>query len=309
MNLFRFKPTLIMAAALSSKNFASSALVTNRSIPTKEYDLVVIGGGSAGLTAAKFAATFDKSAVIVEKAKLGGDCTWTGCVPSKALIASANVAHTARNAANYGINTGNVDINWKAIKDRINARQEHIYEEDDSPSAMEALGIDTIEGSAQFKSSKIISVKSSDGHDTEIIAKEGVVIATGASPILPDIEGLKSVKFVTYENIFTIDELPKRMTVVGGGPIGSELSQAFSRLGVDVTIIATQLLPKEDVEVSKIIEQVFENEKINIVKGRLSHVTPSGSNHKATVTTNKGEEIDVVGDLLLIATGRCVTLK
>lgn len=274
------------------------------STKVKHYDLVVIGGGSAGLTAAKFAATFDKSVVIVEKARLGGDCTWTGCVPSKTLIACAGAAHNARNAAKYGISVGDVMVDWKAVKEQIKSTQEYIYEEDDSPEAMKALGIDTIEGNAEFKSSNTLKVESSHEGVIEVHAKDGIVIATGASPLLPLIEGMNGIKYHTYESIFEIDELPKRMTIVGAGPIGSELAQAFSRLGVSVTLVASRMLPKEDDEVSTIMEQVFINEGIKFVKGRCIRVDPSSDGHVATVVTDNGEKSMVDGDLFLAASGR-----
>jgi len=207
------------------------------------YDLVVIGGGSAGLTAAKFATTFGKSAVIIEKAKLGGDCTWTGCVPSKALLKSASIAHAARTANKYGVKiAGEVTTDMKEVMERVKSIQEHIYEEDDSIEVMKGLGVDTIEGSAFFDAANVLKVTDAGGKVTEVYAKEGVVIASGAKPIKPDkfIDGLDSVKYITYEEVFDLDYLPKKMTIVGGGPIGCELAQAFARLGSQVTQIASR---------------------------------------------------------------------
>jgi pyruvate/2-oxoglutarate dehydrogenase complex dihydrolipoamide dehydrogenase (E3) component len=217
------------------------------------YDVVIIGGGSAGLTAAKVASTFGKSSVIVEQARMGGDCTWTGCVPSKSLIAASKAAHTIRSAKDKfgGVSSASgsePEIDMKAIKERIQQKIQHIYDEDDSPKAMKKLGIDTIVGKrATFVDTKTLSLSSVvDGDSsstTTLTANMGIVIATGASPIQPSddaIEGLSKVPFLTYEQIFDLEEIPKRMTIIGGGPIGCELAQAFCRLGSTVTQVSSR---------------------------------------------------------------------
>ena len=132
----------------------------------KTYDLVIIGGGAAGLTAAKLAATFDKSAVIIEQARMGGDCTWTGCVPSKSLVASAKVAHFARNAEKYGVTADNVRVDMKAVKKRIFDNIQRIHDEDDSPEAMAKLGIDTLVGRAILKSPSLLEVTMEGSSET-----------------------------------------------------------------------------------------------------------------------------------------------
>ena len=227
------------------KYYLFEAEYTMKTANAFSYDLVVIGGGSAGLTAAKFAATFGKSAVIIEQAKLGGDCTWTGCVPSKALLKSASVAKNVRMASEFGINVNNavdMSVDMKAIKERIKSIQTHIYEEDDSKEVLLKLGVDTIEGKAFFEDRKSVKVTSSDGTVQHVHANDGIIIATGAGPKIPSnqIPGLETIRYITYEEVFDLDVLPERMTVVGGGPIGSELSQAFARLGSKVTQIAPQ---------------------------------------------------------------------
>lgn len=207
---------------------------------TKTYDVVIIGGGSAGLTAAKVASTFGRSTVIIEEAKMGGDCTWTGCVPSKSLIAAAKAAHTITTAqAKFGgVNAAAASVDMKWIKKRIFEKIQHIHDEDDSAEAMAKLGIDTIVGKrATFVDKKTLSLSNGE----TLKAKMGIIVATGASPIEPSddlILGLSSVPFLTYEQIFELEEMPKRLTVVGGGPIGCELSQAFARLGAKVTQVA-----------------------------------------------------------------------
>jgi len=308
---------LTVPAPISALSSISTSTSNNNN---NTYDLVVIGGGSAGLTAAKFAATFQKSVVIVDAAgRLGGDCTWTGCVPSKTLLSCAKAAFMVKNAKKYGVVTGSsedVRVDWEAIKERIRATQEHIYEEDDSPEVMKSLGIDTILGKAEFQSSNSIQVALTDNDDNsnenkivQVHAKDGIVIATGASPKEPVLDGssssLEGIHYVTYEDVFELDKLPKTMTVVGGGPIGCELAQAFSRFGIDVTIIAEQLLPRNEPEVSSTLEEVFTKEGIRIVKGRIGvediAVAPGkeGGHHVINVNNN-----NIEGELLLLAVGR-----
>jgi len=282
------------------------------------YDMIVIGGGSAGLTAAKLAATFGKSVVIVEEERMGGDCTWTGCVPSKAIIKSAEVAHYVRNAKKYGVDTGKddsteVQVDMKAVKDRVGAIIDRIYKEDDSPEAMKKLGVDTLSGRATFDTANTLKIGSKDGEVIATLeAKEGIVIATGAKPRRPTncIPGLEDVNYITYEEVFDLDVLPKKMTVVGGGPIGCELAQTFARLGSDVTQIAKTLVPQEEPEASRILEEVFKAEGINIVKGSASSVEVDGeSGHIATCTLSDGTTTTVKGDVLLVATGRSPNVK
>lgn len=276
-----------------------------------EYDLLVIGGGSAGLTAAKFAATFGKSVAIIENAKLGGDCTWYGCIPSKSLIASSKAAHAVQNASKFGINTNNnnnnISVDMKAVKQRIQNNMEQIYEEDDSPEAMNKLGIDTIFGTATFQDTNIIRVDDANTSST-ICAKDGVLICTGASPKTPNIPGLidgdESINYITYENAFDMEEIPELMTVIGGGPIGVELAQAYSRLGSKVTIIANTLLPREEPEVGECLQRVFEKEGIRVVNSKLSNVQSQNKEEKKEhlATCQNGET--VTGDLMLLALGR-----
>ena len=198
--------------------FAIPALSLMASKPvTNSYDLVVIGGGSAGLTAAKFSRTFGKSVVIIEKERMGGDCTWTGCIPSKSLLASAKAAQAVRKAADFGVEIeGKVTVNMKTVAQRLKRNIQHIYEEDDSPEAMQALGIDVISGSASFLEPKCIEVTGTDGERKSVYANDGVLIATGARPKLPldSIEGLESIHYMTYEEIFGLEEVPAKVTVV-----------------------------------------------------------------------------------------------
>ena len=215
----------------------------------------------------------------------------------------------------------------KLVKQQIKSKIEQIYEEDDSPQAMKKLGIDTIQGTAKFDNERTITVTTTDKETgtatatatattTTLHANCGVLICTGASPMKPtNIAGLESVEYITYENAFDIDELPKTMTVVGAGPIGCEIGQAYSRLGVKVTLIANnQILPREESEAGECLQRVFENEGIRVINSRLTHVEKQsndnidnddhghGHGHGHIASCQNGENVS--GDILLLALGR-----
>lgn len=193
----------------------------------------------------------------------------------------------------------------KAIKSRVQSNIRHIYEEDDSPEAMKKLGIDTIVGSAKFIEENVIEVTYDNNGEssvcTRINANYGVLICTGASPKIPSIPGLDTIKYLTYEHAFDMDEVPTSLTVVGGGPIGVELAQAYSRLGAKVTVIAETLLPREESEAGEALQRVFESEGITIVRSRLSSVQAKDSSSHIASCQN-GETVD--GEMLLLAAGR-----
>eukprot|EP00559_Dactyliosolen_fragilissimus_P003498 CAMPEP_0184860782 /NCGR_PEP_ID=MMETSP0580-20130426/5597_1 /TAXON_ID=1118495 /ORGANISM="Dactyliosolen fragilissimus" /LENGTH=572 /DNA_ID=CAMNT_0027358007 /DNA_START=116 /DNA_END=1830 /DNA_ORIENTATION=+ len=327
---------------------SSQALSSKQPNPLLSYDLLVIGGGSAGLTAAKFASRFGKSVAIVEKARMGGDCTWTGCVPSKSLVASAKVAHTVRQSSKFGIgvqfdsrhdsdmmdkvnaNNIHVKVDFPKVMARAKENIQRIYDEDDSPLALKKLGIDVIQGTATFQSANTLIVSPtitqtendaiSDDKSHVLQAKYGILIATGAHPVRPtdkDLPGIESVQHVTYEEIFDLEQLPHTITIVGGGPIGCELSQIFARFGSQVTIVSDRLLPKEEPEVGSTLSKIFESEGIKVIQGTVTSVSPlqannhdnqSNTNHTNetktmhTATCSNGQTIS--GHLLVVAVGR-----
>ena len=226
------------------------------------YDLVAIGGGSAGLTVGRYGPKLGAKVAIVEADRLGGDCTWTGCVPSKALIASARAAHHARHTADLGLPVAQLDgpIDLAPIVDRILALQEQIYRDVDHPDLLRAAGCDVIEGRARFVGPHTIEV------DGRRIDARYFCIATGSSPAIPPIDGLDGVDYLTNHTVFQIRELPPRLLIVGGGPIGLELGQAFARLGSDVVIAEalSRVLTKEEPEVSDLITACLRSEGVEI---------------------------------------------
>jgi pyruvate/2-oxoglutarate dehydrogenase complex dihydrolipoamide dehydrogenase (E3) component len=200
-----------------------------------DYDVVVIGGGAAGLTASGMAASFGAKTAMVEEKKLGGDCTWYGCVPSKALLKSAKIAHSVKQADKYGILTEKPSIDFSAVMKRIHTIQQDVYDDADAPHIYEKMGIGIIDGQAQFSDAHTIQIIK-DGKITENISSRYFVIATGSHPSIPPIEGLDAVDYLTNETIFNLKKQPKKLFVVGGGPIGIEMAQAFQRLGSEVTV-------------------------------------------------------------------------
>ena len=160
--------------------------------------------------------------MIIEENKLGGDCTWTGCVPSKSLLASAKAAHLARKQATSS------SVDFKQVKASYRQKRQQIYEEDDSPVALTEFTGETINGRASLTSPNTLLVKEDGSEDYTVEASEGIILCTGASPTTPNIPGLHTVDYLTYEDVWELKDLPKTLTIVGGGPIGCELAQAFS---------------------------------------------------------------------------------
>lgn len=200
-----------------------------------DYDVVVIGGGAAGLTAAGMSASFGAKTALIEAEKLGGDCTWHGCVPSKALLKAAKTTHTIRESEKFGIKSEINEISMKDILARVNKIQNDVYKDADDPQIYRNMGVEVIEAKAEFSNKNKLKILT-DNDEREIISKF-FVICTGSSPIVPPINGLEEIDFFTNENIFNLDVVPDHLIVVGAGPIGIEMSQAFRRFGAQVSII------------------------------------------------------------------------
>lgn len=227
---------------------------------TVEYDLVVIGGGSAGLLAAGVAAALKAKVALIERDRLGGDCLWYGCVPSKSLIHASRVAYEVKHASRFGIYCKYPEIDFaKAIghvQGVISTIQPH-----DSPERFEKLGVEVIFGNGKFIDRKTFEVNNRQ------LKARAFMISTGSRPAKLPISGLEEAGYITNEEVFSITERPDSLAIIGGGPIGCELGQAFSRLGSNVTIIASRdrLLSKEDPEAVEVIHKQFVSEGINFL--------------------------------------------
>jgi|SRR5579859_1947427 len=262
----------------------------------QKYDLVVIGAGSGGLVAARFAAQLGAKVALVEKDRIGGDCTWTGCVPSKALIKAAKVAHEVHTASQYGIAAGAPLTDMAKVRDYVRSASQQVYHFE-TPEELRRDGIDVFLVGARFLDARSVLVGDS------IVRSKKFLLATGARPLVPPITGLDTVPFITYEEILEVEKLPKTMIIVGGGPIGMEIAQAYQRLGSQVIVVADNLLPKEDADVRELMQSVLEREGVHFLWGRAKAARKESD---AIVIANDREEAR--GDLLLIASGRKPTV-
>ncbi|MDT8389937.1 MAG: mercuric reductase [Lentisphaeria bacterium] len=267
--------------------------------PTGRYNMVVIGGGTAGLVTAAGVAGLGGKVALIERQFLGGDCLNFGCVPSKALIAAARTAANTRRADHYGIEPGTGDADFAAVMERVRRIRSEISEHD-SATRFRDLGVDVFIGDAAFTSPDTIEV---DGQELRF-AK--ACIATGARALRPDIEGLEAAGFHTNETIFSLTERPRRLAVLGSGPIGCELGQAFARLGSEVTIIemGSQFLGREDRDAAEIVGKAFMADGIHcLLDARVLRVTRDEAGKHIHVETPDGERV-VEADDILVGFGR-----
>ncbi len=269
-----------------------------------DYDVIVIGGGAGGLSAAGIATNFGAKTTMIERDALGGDCTWTGCVPSKTLLKAAKVAHQARNASKYGLPDQAVDVDFEGVMEHVRSVREEVYHDADRPEIFEDMDIDVREGDAHFVDAHTVAVHRDDG-TTEQVTGRYVIIATGAHPIVPPIDGLGEVDYFTNETLFEIDEQPDRLAIVGAGNIGTEMAQAFARLGTEVTVIdmLDRILSNDDPELAGMLRETLEEEGVNYVLGaQVERVAQDGEG--ITVTTASDDTHTIEADALLLATGR-----
>ncbi|MDB9311936.1 FAD-dependent oxidoreductase [Spirulina sp. CS-785/01] len=225
-----------------------------------EYDIVIIGGGSGGLVVASAAAQLNAKVALVEKDKLGGDCLWYGCVPSKSLIHAARVAYDVKHGSRFGIYTDPPEIKFKEALGHVH-RAIKAIEPHDSPERFRSLGVEVIFGLGQFIDQNTFEVEGRK------LTARSFVVSTGSRPAIPPVPGLQEAGFLTNEQIFSIEKRPDALAIIGGGPIGCELGQAFHRLGSKVTIFSSRehILPKEDPEAAVVVEQQLESEGITIL--------------------------------------------
>lgn len=266
-------------------------------MPDHEFDLVIIGAGSGGLTAAGFAAQLGARVALVERSRIGGDCTWTGCVPSKALLKAAKTAHAVRNAARFGIIAAAPVTDMPAVRQYVRDAINAVYRLE-SPEELRHKGIEVIHGHARFRDASTLLVGET------VVRSKAFLITTGARPRIPAVAGLPDAPFLTYEQVFDNDRLPSSLIVIGGGPIGMELAQAYQRFGSPVTVVAERLLPRDEPEVQSLMRRVFEHEGVRFVHGRAQSIRKDGT---GVIVTTEREEAR--GDMLLIASGRKPTVS
>ncbi|HEX4024145.1 MAG TPA: FAD-dependent oxidoreductase [Steroidobacteraceae bacterium] len=259
---------------------------------TPEYDLAIIGAGAAGLIAADFALQLGATVALLERERIGGDCTWTGCVPSKSLTKVASVAQQVRSAARYGLDTTAPVTDLTRVREYLRATIRHIYEPT-APQALREKGLAVHLGATRFLDSHTLETGG------QRLRARRVLICTGAVPRRPALPGLEAVPYHTYQDIFENEHLPEALIVIGGGPVGCEIAQCYRRLGAQVTLVAERLLPRAEPEAAQRLAQVFAQEGIALVRSRATAVRSDGA--RALVRTAEGE---VSSDLLLVAVGR-----
>lgn len=264
------------------------------------YDLIVIGGGSAGLSAAQVAALLGARVALVDRTRLGGECLYTGCVPSKALLHVARLAHDACRARELGLSVHLGSMDFQAVADHITSTIGQVAQRD-SAEAYERLGAEVLFGDASFVSPRELSI---NGH---IVRAHAYLICTGSHASLPDIAGLRETVYRTNETIFELRQLPQTLTILGGGPIGVEMAQAFARLGSQVTLVqrADRLLPREEAESSALVRGVLELEGVRVyTETQVSAVKQSGDGKVITVQSADGATRALAAEELLVAVGR-----
>ena len=265
-----------------------------------DRDMVVIGAGSGGLVAALIAATVKAKVTLIEKNRMGGDCLNTGCVPSKVLIRSARHAYDNRRGSELGFTDQEVPFDFKNIMARVQRAIAEI-EPHDSVERYEGLGVDVEEGFGEIVSPWHVKVNG------KTLSTRNIIVATGAEPFVPPIKGIEQVEYLTSDNLWQLEERPDRLVVLGGGPIGTELTQAFSRLGSQVTQVELlpNIIPREDEEFSAMVQMQLELEGVTVLTGhRAEEVVLDGGDAKLKVVDESGAEKFVPFDRLLVAVGR-----
>ena len=271
----------------------------------RRYDLVVVGMGSGGMSAAEFAASLKLRVAVVERDRVGGDCLWTGCVPSKSLLASAKAAHTMRTADRYGLPSVDPEIDTSAVWKRVRAVQRSIAESDDSAERFRELGVEVVFGTARLVGPHRVVVADADG-GTRRLDTRFVLLCTGSEPAVPDVAGLREAGFLTNDSVFDLERAPASVAFVGGGPIAVELAQALRRLGLGVTVLqkGPGILPRDEPELAAAVARRLRDEGVELVLGATVERVTAGGGTKRVHARVGGEDRAFEAEEVLVATGR-----
>ena len=264
-----------------------------------DYNLIAIGAGSAGLVSAYIGAAVKAKVALIEKHKMGGDCLNTGCVPSKALIRTARLLAEARDSQRYGIRALNAEFDFGEVMERVQ-RVIAKVEPHDSPERYRGLGVDVIAGSAKLVSPWEVEVEG------RRISARSLIIASGARPRVPDLPGLDQIEYLTSDTVWSLRERPRRLLVLGSGPIGCELAQCFARLGSEVTLVgrAARLLPREDTDASEALSRQFQHEGLHLALTHEARCIERRGGEFCLICDHQGEQVALPFDRLLLALGR-----
>jgi len=314
LGIFPLLARRIVAAVQKRKVYARWVSVRPK---TFDRNLIVIGGGAAGLVSAYIAAAVKAKVTLIEAHKMGGDCLNYGCVPSKALIKSAKLAHQMRHGAKYGLSDATPSFSFKAVMQRVHDVIKAI-EPHDSVERYTGLGVEVLQGYGKLVNPWTVEVTLNDGQVQRLTARS-IVIAAGARPIVPPLPGLDDVGYVTSDTLWDefakLDDIPKRIVVLGGGPIGCELSQSFARLGAQVTQVemGERIMVREDEEVSALARDALQADGVQVLTGHKALRCERRGEDKILVASKQsegqGQEVEIVFDALVCAVGRVARLQ
>ena len=310
LGIFPLIARRIVAAVQKRKVYARWA---DQRPKTFDRNLIVIGGGAGGLVSAYIAAAVKAKVTLIEAHKMGGDCLNYGCVPSKALIKSAKLAHQMRHASNYGLSDAAPSFSFKAVMQRVHDVIAAI-EPHDSIERYTGLGVEVLQGYGKLVNPWTVEVSLNDGQVQRLTARS-IVIAAGARPMVPPLPGLDDVGYVTSDTLWDefakLDDIPKRMVVLGGGPIGCELSQSFARLGAQVTQVemGERIMVREDLEVSVLAREALQADGVQVLTGHKALRCERRGEDKILVVSTQGQEVEIVFDALVCAVGRVARLQ
>ena len=270
-------------------------------MPAPRYDLVIVGMGSGGMVAAEFAAgTLGLRVAAVERGRVGGDCLWTGCVPSKALLSSAKVAHHMRTADRWGLPPVTPDVDLATVWARIRAVQEEVAASDDDPERFAGLGVEVVAGEARLTGPNRVRVGDRELHT------RFVLLCTGSRPAVPPVPGLAEAGFVTSESLFELVDPPRSFVMIGGGPIAVEMAQGFHRLGIAVTLLQKQarILPRDEPELVDLLVGVLRAEGVDLRFDVTTERVVVEDGRKVVLGTEGGRAARWEAEELLVAVGR-----
>jgi len=266
-----------------------------------DFDVMVLGGGAAGLVAASVAVNFGKRVALIEAKKTGGECTWYGCIPSKALIKSASLVHEAAHLAGYGLATKNVTgLRPAGGLKRVQKVIRTIYSHE-TPGVLEKKGITVIKGRGTFIDAHHVKA------GKQVYSAKKIIIATGSEPLVPPVENIENVPYLTNETVFDLKRPPASMIMLGGGAIGIEMGQAFQRLGTKVTVVEMmeRIIPRDDPELTDMLVKKLSDEGMNILTGhKATSASKKGKQVQLTVMDQKGKKRVLKAETLLVSVGR-----
>jgi pyruvate/2-oxoglutarate dehydrogenase complex dihydrolipoamide dehydrogenase (E3) component len=267
------------------------------------YDLVIIGMGSGGMVGAEFASTIGLRVAVIERGRVGGDCLWTGCVPSKALLASAKAAHTMRVADKYGLpSIDPLDIDTSLVWKRIRSIQQDLAGTDDDPARFAAMGIEIIAGQARIAGPNTVELVGQD----RTLETRFILLCTGSRPLTPPIDGLRDAGFLTSETVFEIERAPKSIVMIGGGPIAVEMAQGFTRLGIRTTMLqkGPGILPRDEPDLVATLTGLLRDEGVDLRVNVATERVAVAEGRKIVFGAENGEPARWDAEELFVAAGR-----